>query len=158
MKHLTIITFVVALLYLPARHIEFSWYDDGYAYYSAATILADLKSANLAHLWEFLREYNVRFRPVYWFWQTSNYVLSGYNPPLHYFWHFVLILTVGFLLYQASRSVFAVILLLLSPVNTANWYRLGPQEPLIAVLILTSFLVWQKYKNNSCRTISLSKT
>jgi hypothetical protein len=148
-----LISLVVVIMYLPARFMEFSWVDDGYVFYASKQLLDNLAGGKFGDVWFFLTEYGFRFRPVYWFWQAVNYLLSGYDPQLHYFWHFVMLLMIALLLFKITRKycqssslgLFASLLFMVSPVNAENWYRLGPQEPLVVLLILISVIIWQKF-------------
>lgn len=143
------------LIYLTASKINFHWIDDGWMLEVSQRMLTSLNTLNLYELKNILVEGNIgRFRPVFWLWKSITFSFAGYSAHLHYLFRHLLFLGIAILIYKTVcyytkdkiSSFFAGSLFLLSPLNTENLFRLGPQEPLLGFLIMLSLFVTLVYK------------
>lgn len=97
-----------------------------------------------------------RFMPVYWFYHTLEYAIGGLNPTIHFLLHYLLILLAALFIYgtvkEFTNSEFAAFisgtLYIVTPLNTENLYRLGPQEPILSFLMAASIYFLIKNKLN----------
>lgn len=153
---LIILTLLSLYIFIPTFDIKFSWIDDGWNIMLAKDLLVDISQFDLESIGGRIIESNIgRFRPVYWIWQTSIYILGGSNSSIHYFLHYILIISIVFLtykiIYHFSKShlsgFIGSVLLLVFPLNAENWVRLGPQEPLMVLFILLSLYGYFLRKN-----------
>jgi len=145
------------IIFIPAMGIKFSWVDDGWDILMCQKFINYAKSLDFKNFFNlFFETANGRFRPVYWLWLISNYLIGGNNPAIHYLLHFALIFATSFFIFKTVflltkskwASFFSGALFLINPINTENWYRLGPQEPIVGFFSILSiyFLIKQKYK------------
>lgn len=145
---------VVLVLYHSASKMNFHWIDDGFVLQNSQNILNSLKRGDVSQVADILVEENIgRFRPVYWMWKSMVTTLAGNNAAIHYLFRFLLIggtstliiLIIHFISGSYFASLIGGILFLIHPLNSENWYRLGPQEPLMVFLItLTIFLLLKR--------------
>lgn len=152
-----ILLILTIILFIPATGIKFSWVDDGYNLLTAQNYLKSIKTLDISRLVGLVLEERIgRFRPAYWLWLISSYLIGGNNPTIHYLLHFILIFATSFLIFKTVflitkskwASLFSGSLFLINPINTENWYRLGPQEPIVGFFSILSvyILIKQKYK------------
>lgn len=153
---LFILLILTVILFIPAIGIKFSWIDDGVSILIAQRFLNSVKSFNFPQFFDlFLERSGGRFRPVYWLWQIFTYLFAGKNPTLHYALHFLLVFVSSFLIFKTvflitkskGASFFSGSLFLINPINTENWYRLGPQEPIIGFFMIASIFLLIRGKN-----------
>jgi len=153
---LIILILLSLYIFIPTFDIKFSWIDDGWNIMLAKDLLVDISQFDLPAIVGRIFESNIgRFRPVYWIWQTSVFILGGSNSSIHYFLHYILIISILFLTYKIIyyfskshlSSFIGSSLLLVFPLNAENWVRLGPQEPLMILFILLSLYVYFLRKN-----------
>lgn len=143
-----ILLFILSLIiFLPARNIKFSWIDDGYNLLISQKLIGALKHVDYKTLIGlFFETENGRFRPLYWIWQSVFFLIGGLNPAIHYLLHSIFIFITSLYLYKTvfflSKSkisgLFSAALFLTNSFNSENWYRLGPQEPILGFLLVTS--------------------
>jgi hypothetical protein len=151
---LILLVLITSVVFFPALKMEFWWVDDGYTIMMARKIIDSVIHFNFDGLDIVFNESGGRFRILYWFFQTLVYLFAGLNPTLYFFVHYLVILLSVFLIFKivfgltkSNLSAFvASILYVLSPINTENLYRLGPQEPIMCLFLTTSvyFLVERK--------------
>lgn len=147
---------VAFIIFLPASNIKFSWVDDGWDIQMAQQFIVYAKNLDFANFFgQFFETTNGRFRPVYWIWLIISYLIGGNNPAIHYVLRFVIIFGTSLFIYKIVflltkskfASLFPAVYYLVSPINIENWYRLGPQEPLIGFFSTISVYYLIKEKN-----------
>lgn len=147
---------LTVILFIPAIGIKFSWVDDGWDIQMCQKFIGFAKSFDFGHFFDlFFERSNGRFRPVYWLWLIASYLIGENNPTIHYLLHFILIFATTFLIFKTVflitksewASFFAGSLFLINPINTENWYRLGPQEPIIGFFMIASVFLLLRGKN-----------
>lgn len=151
---ITFVVLITSAVFIPALKMEFWWVDDGWDIMMTQKITNSIIHLEPSGLGIIFNEPGGRFRIVYWFYQTLEYWIGGLNPTLHFLVHYLVILISVLLIFQIVHklsksnvaSFIASILYVLSPINTENIFRLGPQEPLLGLLMLTSlyFLINKK--------------
>ena len=140
------VSLITSVIFIPALKMEFWWVDDGWTILMAQKIINAITHFNFGDLNIIFNESGGRFRVVYWLFQTLIYLIGGTNPTLHFFMHYLVILVSALLIfkivYKLTRSNLPAftssILYVLSPVNTENLYRLGPQEPIMCLFMIAS--------------------
>lgn len=150
---LTLTTLTTSIIFVPALNAVFWWVDDGYNFSISQKIFNSIIGLNFGDLGLIFNEQGGRFRLVYWFFQTLTYLIGGKNPTIYFFIHYLVILLSAYLIYWIVRNICksnlgafaASILFILSPINTENLYRLGPQEPLMCLFLLAS--LYYLFKN-----------
>jgi hypothetical protein len=123
--------------------------DDGEGVVFARTLFEKISSLNFVGFFSQLLETNGRFRPVYWFYQMVVWFVGRNSYQFHHFAHMLVIGTGMLFVYLIVRqltnsrwlSFFASLFFLLTPLNTENLFRLGPQEPLMLVFLGLFFLL-----------------
>ena len=146
--------FILFLVWLPITFFNTKIYwmlvDDGWDVVFSRTLFEKLSSINLAGFVSQLLETGGRFRPVYWMYHMWVWLIGGNSYQFHHFAHMLVIgITVLFiyliikeLTHSKYVSFFAALFYLLTPLNTENVFRLGPQEPLLAMFLgITFYLV-----------------
>lgn len=149
-----LLVLITSIVFIPALKMKFWWVDDGWDIVMAQKIINSVVHLNLNDLNIIFNEPGGRFRVMYWFFQTFVYLIGGTNPTLHFFIHYLVILLSAFLIFRiviritkSNLSAFASsVFYVLNPINTENLYRLGPQEPILCLFLITSiyFLVKNK--------------
>jgi hypothetical protein len=145
---------ITSIVFIPALKMKFWWVDDGWTIMTAQKIVDSIVHFNFGGLGIIFNEPGGRFRVIYWLFQTFTYLISGTNPTIYFIIHYlVILLSVYFIfrivLYISKSNISAFvssILYVLSPINTENIYRLGPQEPILCLFIIISiyFLIRNK--------------
>ena len=128
--------------------------DDGEGVVFSRTLVEKISELNLIGFVALLFETNGRFRPVYWFYQMIVWLIGGNSYQFHHFAHMLVIgagmLFVYLIVKELTRSkllsIFASLFFLLAPLNTENIFRLGPQEPLLVVVMGALFFLLIKNK------------
>lgn len=123
--------------------------DDGEGIVFVRTLVEKIFRLNIYGFVSMLFETNGRFRPVYWVYQMIVWLIGGNSYQFHHFAHMVVIglgmLFVYLIIKELTKSkllsFFGSLFFLLSPLNTENIFRLGPQEPLLVVFIGLIFLL-----------------
>lgn len=147
---------VAFVLFLPASNIKFSWVDDGWDIQMCQTFISYAKNLDFGNFFgQFFETTNGRFRPVYWLWLIFSYLIGDNNPAIHYFLRFLIIFGASYFIYKivflSTKSkiagIFSAVFYLVSPINIENWYRLGPQEPLIGLFSTISIYFLLKGNN-----------
>jgi len=134
------------VLFIPALGIKFSWIDDGQDILVSRQIVNSIRSFDFKGLGIILSEGNGRLRIIYWFYQALEYLVGGTNPLIHFAVHFSVIFITSIFIFEIVKSFtksnfagfFSGLIYLLSPINTENIYRLGPQEPLLCIFVAAS--------------------
>jgi hypothetical protein len=137
---------VTSVIFIPALKMKFWWVDDGWTITMARKIIDSVTHFNFEGLKIIIDESGGRFRVVYWIFQTFVYLVSGNNPTLHFLVHYLVILLSAYLIFRivllitkSNLSGFvSSIIYVLSPINTENLYRLGPQEPILCLFLIAS--------------------
>lgn len=147
---------ITAILFIPASNIKFLWIDDGLVFSAAQKLAASISTLNFRDLGMILVEEGGRLRTVYWLYQTLVYAIGGLNPAIHYAIHFLIVLITSIYIFEIVKDTvksnlagfFAGALYILTPTNTENLYRLGPQETLLALFVVMSmyYLIKSKLK------------
>lgn len=145
---------ITSIVFIPALKMKFWWVDDGSTIMMTQKIINSVVHLNLSNLNIIFNEPGGRFRVMYWFFQTFVYLIGGTNPTIYFFIHYLIILLSAFLIFRIvirlTKSNLAAfvssILFVLSPINTENLYRLGPQEPILCLFLIVSiyFLLERK--------------
>lgn len=94
-----------------------------------------------------------RFRPLYWIYLWFNFILFGSSSFLHHLFHLFLFILSTFVIYKISVELFeekfigmiAGLMFAVDSFSIENWYRLGPQEPMVLILLLLSFVLYRKF-------------
>lgn len=151
---IALLILVTSIIFIPALKMEFWWIDDGWTIMMAQKIQDLIVHANFGGLNIIFDESGGRFRVMYWFFQTFVYLVGKTNPTLHFFIHYLVILSSGLLIFQIVNRItksnlsafFSSTLYVLNPINNENLYRLGPQEPILCLFLIASiyFLVKNK--------------
>lgn len=149
-----ILTTIMAFLFIPALNIKFWWVDDGIVISYVQKIISSITSLNLRGLTLLVFEQGGRFRTIYWLYQILVYIIGGLNPVIHFAIHFLVILVASIYILEIVKAItrsnlagfFASILYILTPTNTENLYRLGPQEPMLALFAVASLYYLLKSK------------
>lgn len=154
-----IILFLSSLfIFLPTFEIRFSWIDDGWDILVAKRLIQGITTLNFELIISNIVETSIgRFRPIYWLWQTVVYAIGGSSSYIHYFLHYLLIFSICLLIYNLIlyfsksplSSLIGSLLFIFIPINTENFIRLGPAEPIMIFFILLSLLTYFKLKNVS---------
>jgi len=139
--------FILFLVWLPITFFNTKIYwmlvDDGWDVIFSRTLFEKLSSLNLTGFVSQLLESGGRFRPVYWMYHMGVWLVGGNSYQFQHFAHMVVIgITILFiyliikeLTNSKLTSLFAALFYLLIPLNTENIFRLGPQEPLLAMFL-----------------------
>jgi hypothetical protein len=144
-----------SIVFIPALRMEFWWVDDGWNIMMAQKIINSIVHADFGGLNIIFAESNGRFRIMYWFYQTFEYLIGGTNPTLHFFVHYLVILLSAFLIFRivilitkSNLSAFvSSVLFVITRINTENLYRLGPQEPILSLFLIVSIFFLVKSKS-----------
>jgi len=138
---------IFGIIFIPNLFIKWSLIDDGYTLFISRSLNENIFSFNLDGIAEIIFEGTGRIRPVYWIYNYIVWLIGGNNPFVHRFFHVVIWFVISLLVFVVVKRVtnkdfvagLGVITVLLSPLNMENILRLGPQEPLMLVLILLGF-------------------
>lgn len=153
---IALLLIVVVAMFIPVAKAGFDWIDNGRMVLESRELHASVVNLDFSEMFDVLVEKRIgRFRPFYWIWNALVYRVAGDSAGLHYYFRFLLIFGTSFLIYKTvnmiSKSKLAGIissfLFILIPINTNNWYNLGPQEPLLGFLLITSIYIFLRYKN-----------
>lgn len=138
------------LIYFPSTLLQYSLLDDGY------TILKAREFSHLAQIgnWEAWREAFFepdvgRVRPGYWVLQSLLVYLSGENPYLNHAWRLMILAITCVFIVKILRycrigrfwQILSVFLFIHNSQNFENYYRLGPGEPFLGLLLLATVYV-----------------
>lgn len=145
----SILVIFILIILAPSLWISWMIVDDGVSILNANMIssyLSNLDFQGLLNL--FIEKESGRFRPGYWiFYWLSTLVVGGSSVGHHFIHFFIITLTVYFLFLiintltlSKTTALVGSLLFLLSSLNVENWYRLGPQEPLMTFCIAISTL------------------
>lgn len=96
-----------------------------------------------------------RFRPLYWIYLWSTFIFFGSSAFLHHLFHLFLFVLSSFVIYKISTELFeekfvgiiAGLMFAVDSFSIENWYRLGPQEPMVLIFLLLSFVLYRKFEN-----------
>lgn len=138
-QEITLFTLLILVL-VPSLFISWMIIDDGVSILLAKKISVFLTQFDFRGLMDlFIEKESGRFRPGYWIFYWLSYLVVGNNPLGHHLIHILIVGGTTYLLFlivklfTSSKTVALIFssLFLLAPLNIENWYRLGPQEPLI---------------------------
>lgn len=131
--------------------INWSMVDDG----KSAQISSFLTNATMDGNFEsfgssLLEPESGRFRPFYWIYLWLKFILLGSSSFSHHLVHLFVFILSTFLIFEISRLLFnnklvgtiASLLFAVDSLSIENWYRLGPQEPMVVVLLSLSILFY----------------
>ncbi|MDP3888629.1 MAG: glycosyltransferase family 39 protein [bacterium] len=145
---------LIALVLLPSLFVSWMIVDDGVSILNAQKISHFLSTFDFRGLFDsFIEKESGRFRPAYWFFYWFSYLLVGKSALGHHLIHLIVVGSTVYLIFSIinrlisskTSALIASALFLLSSLNIENWYRLGPQEPLITLYLALSiyFLIKQ---------------
>lgn len=159
--------FVIFLIWgtLTLLNMKVYWMlvDDAGNVIFSRTLFEKISSLNIVGVISQLLEGGGRFRPTYWLYQMCVWIIGRNN---YQIWHFVHMLVIGatvIFIYIIIReltkskiiSLFAGLFYLLTPLNTENILRIGPQEPLLTMLLSILFYLIIRSKNNMLAIVVL---
>lgn len=152
---LLLLVFFIPIAYLNTN-IYWMLVDDGYSVVFSRELFGKLARLELVAIFDQLVEDSGRFRPVYWFYQMFVWLLGGNDYRVWHLVHMFVIgatvifvyLTIKKLTRSRPISVIAALFYLLTPLNTENILRLGPQEPIL-VMFLSALFYFLVNQNNS---------
>jgi hypothetical protein len=140
--------------------------DDGVSVVFSKTLFEKFMNLNLVGIASQLFEDGSRFRPFYWIYNMAVWLIGGSSFQIHHLVHMLIVgatmlfiyLIIRELTHSRTISSFGALTYLLTPLNTENIFRLGPQEPLMVLLISISFYLLIKSKKVfvSCLLLTLA--
>ncbi len=145
--YLILLILLSLFIFVPTFNLKFSWIDDGWDIQVARNLIDSFLKFDFGSITNTIVETNIgRFRPVYWLWQTTVYLIGGSSSAIHYFLHYILILSIALFVYRIifhytksnASSFVGSLLLLVFPLNAENWVRLGPAEPLMIFFVIVA--------------------
>jgi hypothetical protein len=149
-----LLVIILVILYAPSFKLNFSLLDDGLSLLNASYLKESVLNLNLMGIVDVVLEpEHGRVRPGYWLIQSLFVYLSMGNSFIMHFLRFLLLLITLFLtsklLYKFevdyASILFALFIFSFNIQNFENYYRLGPVEPyLILVLCLIYYLIFVK--------------
>lgn len=142
----TLLAIVLLVISIPNIFIEWMLIDDAYNIKFITQLNQKIFSLQIVPFIEQLLEANGRFRPVYWIYQWIIYLFAGKNFIAMRVGHVLIFALITYLIYKFVRkltqsdlvALSGSLLFLLTPLNTENLLRIGPQEPLVAVFSLVA--------------------
>lgn len=143
----------IAVILIPTLFVQWMIVDDGMSIAMAEQINNSLKNWNIHGLLDALTENEGgRFRPAYWLYYWVSYLVSGYNVLGYRIIHALVIAATVYIVFiiikllTSSKTValFSSFLFLFTSHNVENWFRLGPQEPLVTFYIALSIYLLLK--------------
>lgn len=143
---MALLILITSIIFIPALKMKFWWVDDGWTITMAQKIIDSIIHFDFNGLGIIFNESGGRCRIIYWFFQTFVYLLGGTNPTIYFLIHYLVILFSAILIFgivlqltKSNISAFASsIFYVLTPANTENLYRLGPQEPILCLFLIAS--------------------
>ena len=148
----------------PTVFVIWAFVDDGYAALISQRMTGAILDGNVNLFFSQIVEPELgRLRPFYWIYQWLTFIVGGYNHFYHHLIHFGLLLLTSFLLFKIVKEIskssnaafLSVLFFIINKDNVENWYRLGPQEPLLVFLLLGSFYFLLKSTKNIFFILSL---
>jgi len=147
-RYLVTVSLIAILVSLPGLFIDWSFVDDGVTVMISQKINdAIFHQKNLLSLLSLLIEpENGRVRSFYWILQWFFWLISENSSFLRHLYLLLMVLGVSvisaWLIYRTMKSklvaVFVLSIWLINSGNSENWYRLGPQEIPLILLLLSS--------------------
>ena len=140
---------ILLLIYLvPSTSLPWSLIDDGQRIQINQGMEQSLSEHNLLDFIHIPIDKNdSRFRPTYWVYHYLNYSIFGLSVVGHHLVKNILLVLFIVCLYSLVKkisnsftAILTVFLVLLFPTNLENWWRLGPQEPLL--VSFATFSLW----------------
>jgi hypothetical protein len=155
-NNLTVFLLFFVWLVVTIFNLRIYWMlvDDGGNIVFSRTLFEKISSLNIMGFASQLLESVGRFRPVYWLYQMTVWIIGRNSYQFQHFAHMLVIgLTVLFI-YLIIReltkskivSFFGALTYLLIPINSENIFRLGPQEPLMVLFLSVLFYLIVKNK------------
>jgi hypothetical protein len=140
--------------------------DDGVDVVFSRTLFEKLSNFDFLGFASQLLENIGRFRPIYWMYHMTVWLIGRNSYQFQHFAHMLVIGLTIFFIYLIIRkltksrvtSFFGALAYLLIPLNTENILRLGPQEPLMVLFLsaLFYFLIENKKIFLQCLVLVLS--
>lgn len=147
-RYLIAVSFVATLISVPGLFINWSFVDDGVTVMISQKINdAIFHQGNLLSLLSLIIEpENGRVRPFYWLLQWFFWLISENSAFLRHLYLLLMVLSISvisaWLVYRTIKNklvaFFALSVWLINSGNSENWYRLGPQEIPLMLLLLSS--------------------
>lgn len=142
-----ILLFLAFLIGFPSLFVIWAFVDDGHSFWVSQKMTSALLSGDVPLFVRQIIEPELGIlRPFYWIYQWFTFIVAGRSHFLHHLIHFGVFILSSFLLFKIvkliSKSLNAAFLsglfFVVNLINIENWYRLGPQEPLLVLLQITS--------------------
>lgn len=143
-----VVLFVVIFIFgFPSLFVSWGLLDDGAFIMVAQKIQAYIAALDFNSLLNlFFEKEPGRFRPFYWIFNWLVYLIGGKSAFFHHLVHFVMFTAICFLIFtivknlshSKSAALLSGILFAAGMHNIENWYRLGPQETLLTLLLMVS--------------------
>lgn len=153
-----IFLFILIIAFLtPTLLVQWMIIDDGMSIAMAEQINNSLKNWNMHGLLDALTENEGgRFRPAYWLYYWVSYLVSGYDVLGYRIIHALVVAATVYIIFiiikrltsSKNAALFSCFLFLYTSHNVENWFRLGPQEPLVTFYIaLSIYLLFKEIEN-----------
>lgn len=152
-NNIVVILIFIILFGFPTLFVGWALVDDGKSAQVAYDLTHSLLKFNLSAFLNNLLEYDSgRFRPGYWLYLWITFLIAQNSALWHHFIHLLLFFFSAFLIYLLGEKstkkgfvgVLAAILFIIDWQVLENWYRLGPQEPIVIPFLLGSLLLFLK--------------
>lgn len=139
---------ILLIIYLPSVFLPWSLIDDGNRLLIGEKMTQSFKTGDYGGYFSPSVDKPIgRFRPSYWIYHQINLVLLGKSALLHHAGRILLLLIFLFTFYKIIKkygnktiALLSSLLFLIFPGTIENWWRLGPQEPLM--MALGSISLW----------------
>lgn len=154
---LLLITFGV-ITYLPSINLKFSLLDDGLTILNSRLISTSITNLDVQSLLAVLLEpLNGRVRPVYWLAQSLMTIISLQNSNIFHLWRLSLLVATMLVAYKIMSKLrihysvifLSILIYIFNIQNLENYYRLGPVEPFIVLILVLIFNLLFFSKNNN---------
>lgn len=153
--------FFILIIGLPSLFVGWAMVDDGKSAQVAFALSNSFRSFDIKHFFaNFLESDSGRFRPIYWLYMWSTFLVGGSSALLHHLIQFVAFGLSAYLIYYLTAYMFknrwsgvlASALFVINPIILENWYRLGPQEPIQLIFLLIYLLFYIFYRQGGKRS------
>ncbi len=147
----------------PTIFTNWALVDDGKSAEVSFKLTQSLIKLNLPDFFHNLIEpVSGRFRPGYWLYLWATFLIGSNSPVTHHLIQFLLFLISAVFIYKigilinkktVTVGILAAVFFIIEPQTLENWYRLGPQEPLIIPLLLISFFLFWKGRSGNKKMV-----
>lgn len=153
-RYFGIVLILVLIVGIGTLSINWSMVDDGKSAEISQHLTNSISNLDISGFINNLLEPEYgRFRPLYWIYLWLTFIFFGSSSFLHHFFHLFLFILSTFIIYKISVELFeekfvgmiAGLMFAVDSFSIENWYRLGPQEPMVLILLLLSFVLYRKF-------------